>query len=210
MIDKTAPHLYNKDNRNGVSRRGRAMQQFDPDLLRRAKQGEEPAVAAVIARMMPLLRKGAAANTAPGLDFEDAVQEGLIGLFGAIRRYDAARCPAFAAFAAACITHAQSDARRAAGRKKHAPLNESVPLLPGMPDTTAQDPRDPAELAIASEQVGDVLQKVSSALSGLERTALLQNLAGYSVAQTARAVNRSPKTVENALNRARRKLRANP
>ena len=104
------------------------MQKITNDLLALAQNGDETAVAALIARMMPAIRKGAAAATAPGLDFEDAVQEGLIGLFEAMHRYDTAAGMAFASFAAACITHAQQDARRAALRKKHAPLNFSVPL----------------------------------------------------------------------------------
>ena len=99
------------------------MQKITNDLLALAQNGDEAAVAALIARMMPTIRKGAAAATAPGLDFEDAVQEGLIGLFEAMHRYDPAAGMAFAPFAAACITHAQQDARRAALRKKHEPMN---------------------------------------------------------------------------------------
>ena len=64
------------------------MQKITNDLLALAQNGDETAVAALIARMMPAIRKGAAAATAPGLDFEDAVQEGLIGLFEAMHRYD--------------------------------------------------------------------------------------------------------------------------
>ena len=90
------------------------MQKITNDLLALAQNGDETAVAALIARMMPAIRKGAAAATAPGLDFEDAVQEGLIGLFEAMHRYDTAAGMTFASFAAACITHAQQDARRAA------------------------------------------------------------------------------------------------
>ena len=101
---------------------------IEAELPARAQQGDENALAALIARMMPAIRKGAADCTAPGLDFDDAVQEGLIGLFRAVREYDPAVGPTFAAFAAASIRHAQQDARRAALRKKHAPLNFSVPL----------------------------------------------------------------------------------
>ena len=101
---------------------------LDQDLPARAQQGDENALAALIARMMPAIRKGAAECTAPGLDFDDAVQEGLIGLFHAVRGFDPAAGQTFTAYAAACIRHAQQDARRAALRKKHAPLNYSVPL----------------------------------------------------------------------------------
>ena len=75
------------------------MQKITNDLLALAQNGDETAVAALIARMMPAIRKGAAAATAPGLDFEDAVQEGLIGLFEAMHRYDTAAGMAFASFA---------------------------------------------------------------------------------------------------------------
>ena len=103
-------------------------QQMDDELLQQAQAGEESAIAALITAMMPAIRKGAAAAAAPGLDFDDAVQEGLIGLFHAVRGFDPAAGQTFTAYAAACIRHAQQDARRAALRKKHAPLNYSVPL----------------------------------------------------------------------------------
>ena len=101
-------------------------QQMDDELLQQAQAGEESAIAALITAMMPAIRKGAAAVAAPGLDFDDAVQEGLIGLFHAVRSYRADKKVPFTAYAAACIANAQQDARRSATRKKHAPLNNSV------------------------------------------------------------------------------------
>ncbi|MGN0974568.1 MAG: sigma-70 family RNA polymerase sigma factor [Gemmiger sp.] len=177
------------------------MQQFNADLLTQARQGDETALAAVIARMMPVIRRGAAANAVPGLDFDDAVQEGLIGLFRAVRSYNAVQGTPFPAYAARCISHAQADARRAAVCKKHAPLNTSVPLPE---DSTAPGPE---ELAIAGERYERVLTHIESVLSTLERDALLQNLAGHSTVETARQLGCSEKAVENALGRARRKLR---
>ena len=94
------------------------MQPISDELLHKAAQGDETALAALIARMMPAIRKGAWSAQAPGLDFEDAVQEGLIGLFGAVRGYDPSRGVPFAAYAANCIANAQRDAHRAATRKK--------------------------------------------------------------------------------------------
>ena len=181
------------------------MQKITDDLLALAQDGDETAVAALIARMMPSIRKGAAVATAPGLDFEDAVQEGLIGLFEAVRRYDAAAGTPFASFAAACITHAQQDARRAALRKKHAPLNYSVPL----PDAEALPlpGPDPEEQAIASEQYAATMERMQTRLSPLERSILLATLNGQTAAQIARQKQLGPKAVANALARARRKLR---
>ena len=121
-------------------------QQMDDELLQQAQAGEESAIAALITAMMPAIRKGAAAVAAPGLDFDDAVQEGLIGLFHAVRSYRADKKVPFTAYAAACIANAQQDARRSATRKKHAPLNNSVPL----PENSAAP--GPEELAIANER----------------------------------------------------------
>lgn len=177
------------------------MQQIDETLLAQARQGDETAIAALIARLMPFIRKYAARCTAPGLEFDDVVQEGLIGLFHALRSYDAAQSVTFVAYAMACIQHAQQDARRAALRKKHAPLNFSVPLPE---DSTAPGPE---ELAIAREGVEDTLTRVDTMLSKFERTVLLAFLDGHTAAETAALLERSPKAVENALARARKKLR---
>ena len=144
---------------------------LDQDLPARAQQGDENALAALIARMMPAIRKGAAECTAPGLDFDDAVQEGLIGLFHAVRGFDPAAGQTFTAYAAACIRHAQQDARRAALRKKHAPLNYSVPL-PAAEESTDTRP-GPEELAIFGEQYADTLRRMQTELSALERTVLM-------------------------------------
>lgn len=179
------------------------MQKIDDALLARAQQGDETALAALIARMMPAIRKGAVDFRAPGLDFEDAVQEGLIGLFQAVRGYQPACGTPFAAYAAACIRHAQQDAQRAALRKKHAPLNFSVPL----PDAEVLPQPGPEELAIAGERYADTLQRMRTELSPLERRALVGSLRGQSAAKTAQELGTTPKAVANALARARRKLR---
>ena len=171
------------------------MQKITNDLLALAQNGDETAVAALIARMMPAIRKGAAAATAPGLDFEDAVQEGLIGLFEAMHRYDTAAGMAFASFAAACI----------ALRKKHAPLNFSVPL-PDAKELPQPGP-DPEEQAIASEQYAATIERMQTELSPLERSVLLATLNGQTAAQIAQEKQLAPKAVANALARARRKLR---
>ena len=140
-------------------------QQMDGELLQQAQAGEESAIAALITAMMPAIRKGAAAVAAPGLDFDDAVQEGLIGLFHAVRSYRADKKVPFTAYAAACIANAQQDARRSATRKKHAPLNNSVPL----PENSAAP--GPEELAIANERCAAVLERtVKIAVTALEKS----------------------------------------
>ena len=188
-------------------------QQMDDELLQQAQAGEESAIAALITAMMPAIRKGAAAVAAPGLDFDDAVQEGLIGLFHAVRSYRADKKVPFTAYAAACIANAQQDARRSATRKKHAPLNNSVPL----PENSAAP--GPEELAIANERCAAVDgreartaerggRRITTQLSPLERGSLLASLEGHTAAQTAQLLHCTPKAVENALMRARKKLRS--
>lgn len=180
------------------------MQQIDRDLIVQAKRGDEAALAALIARMMPALRKGAAVCAAPGLDYEDALQEGLIGLFNAVHAYDTAQSTPFASYAAVCIVNAQQDARRRALRKKHAPLNFSVPL----PEDAAMP--GPEELAIADEAYTALVRRVETLLSPLERQVLLASLDGAAPAVIARRLGCTPKVVQNALARARRKLRDAP
>lgn len=184
------------------------MQKISEELLARARSGDETANAAVIARMMPAIQKGASLYQAPGLDREDIVQEGLIGLFSAVRSYRPAAAVPFAAFAAACIRNAQQDACKTALRKKHAPLNFSVPL-PTAEQSTDTRP-GPEEQAISGEQLADTLRRMQTELSELERRVVMAGLSGKTPAQTAQELGLPTKNVANALARARRKLRGGP
>lgn len=172
-----------------------------PEEIEQARSGNEPALAAIIAKEMPLIRRLARRASRPGLDFDDAVQEGLIGLFRAIQQFNPQGGASFSTFAAVCVQNAITGAQRSAGRKKHAPLNQSVPIpqnqsIPG-----------PEEQAIASEQVSLTLEKVRTSLSGFEKKVLRLVLVGYSNAQIAHRLGKDKKSIENALLRARRKLR---
>lgn len=169
------------------------------------RAGDEAVLACAIAHMMPLIRRGASMCMGPGLEFDDAVQEGIIGLFHAIETYDPSRGAAFETYATACIQNAQLTAQRAARRKKHGPLNTSVPLED---EVGAPLPPSPEELAIQSEQSAHWKQWLESQLSGFEREVLALFLQGASYAQITAALGRTPKAVENALGRVRRKLKA--
>ena len=103
------------------------MARFCPEQVAAARAGDEAALAGAIAHMTPAIRRGASVCAGPGLEYEDAVQEGIIALLRAIQTYDPSRA-AFEPYAAACIRHAQFSARRAAQRKKHGPLLGSLPL----------------------------------------------------------------------------------
>lgn len=166
-----------------------------------ARGGSEADLAAIIARCMPFIRRCAKRVAGPGLDFEDAVQEGLIGLFSAIENYSEGGRAGFMTYAAVCIQNAIFSAKKAAQRKKHAPLNSSVPIPAG------QSIPGPEEAADAREQVDLTMQKARTVLSLLEKKVLLLYLDGYSYRQIAQRLGISEKSVENALARLRRKLR---
>ena len=180
------------------------MADLSPQQLDALLNGDEAALAAAIAHMMPQIRRGASMCTCPGLEFEDAVQEGIIGLFRAIKSFSPNRSASFETYASVCIQNAQLSAQRAAGRKKHGPLNTSVPLED---DLSASQPLDPEELAIQSEQSASWKRWLREHLSPFERDVLALFLQGSGHAQIAAALGRTPKAVENALGRVRRKLK---
>lgn len=172
-----------------------------PAELAAAKSGNETALAAIIARYMNFIRRLARLSITPGLDFDDAVQEGLIGLFSAIERYEEGRGAAFNTYAAVCIKNSVLTAQKAAGRKKHSPLNYSVPI------PAAQSTPGPEEQAIQTENLHGTLERMRKTLSPFELEVLNLSLAGYSQREIALKLGRQPKAVENALVRLRRKLR---
>lgn len=167
-----------------------------------ARAGSEPALASIIARRMDVIRRAAARAAGPGLDMEDAIQEGLIGLFHAIETFHPAKNASFSTYSAICIQNAISTARKTAGRKKHAPLNQSVPL------TENESIPGPEEQTILNEQVSIALSRMKTRLSSRERTVLRLSLAGYARKDIARRLGLSLKSVENALLRARKKLKS--
>ncbi len=169
--------------------------------IRAAKERDEAALASIIARQMPTIRRLARQATTPGLDFEDAVQEGLIGLFNAIGHYDESNAASFSTYASACIQNAILSARKAAGRKKHEPLNRSVPI------SDEQSIPGPEEETIANEQVSRTLEKAQAVLSRFEKEVLHYYLLGMSYDEIAQVLQKDTKAIDNALSRIRRKLK---
>ena len=179
------------------------MPQFTPAQVGLAQAGDEAALACVLAHMMPMIRSSAAGCIGPGMELEDAVQEGIIGLFRALESYDVCRDASFETYAGACIQHAQQAAKRAAGRKKHLPLNTSVPLEESTPAP------GPEEQAIEQERSNSWTARMAARLSPLERQGLVLYLPRPSYAAVGVQLGRTTKSVENALGRARAKLRRN-
>ena len=167
--------------------------------LAQARQGDEAALAGIIARMMPVVNAAAARAVCPGLEFEDAVQEGLVGLFCAVRTYKGGAGTAFSTYAAACVRNAVNSAARAASRRKHEVLNRAVPIE-AAPSTQAKSPQ-------ACAEESEAVRTIHTRLSPREKSVLALFMAGASYGQIARRLHLTPKAVDNALQRVRAKLK---
>ncbi len=165
----------------------------------------EAALAKLMAGYMPYIQKRAARTRVTGLEKDDLVQEGLLGLFRAIQTYEEQGGASFSTYASACINNAMATAVKQATRKKHLPLNEYLPLPEGEAQAAADSPE---ETAIARENYVALLQKINGELSKLEKNVLALYLKGYDYAAVAKRLDTTPKSVDNALQRARRKLKS--
>lgn len=169
--------------------------------IEQARLGDEQALAAVLSRQMPQIRTLAAKAVGPGLDYDDAVQEGLIGLLSALRTFSEEKGASFSTYANACVQNAIASAVRRAQRKKHAPLNTSVPY------TEQESAPGPEELLMQSEQYNQTMQSIDTRLSAMEKQVLGLFLDGCSYSVIARRLEITEKAVDNALQRVRLKLK---
>jgi RNA polymerase sporulation-specific sigma factor len=170
----------------------------------------DAALARLINGFMPYIRRRAGGVRIAGLDTDDLVQEGLIGLFRAIETYDSARGAAFSSYAISCINNRISNGVKQAARKKHLPLNTYVPLEDGE-DFSPASVREllPEAVAIANEEYAVLRGRIDSELSRLERKVLALHLEGFDNSAAALRLGLPKKSVDNALRRARSKLKSN-
>lgn len=151
-----------------------------------------------------------------GADSEDIVQEGMIGLYKAIRDFRTDKLSSFRAFAELCVTRQIITAIKTATRQKHIPLNSYIsinkPIYDEDSDRTLLDVlpggqvSDPEELVISQEEYIDIEEKMADILSELEWRVLMSYLDGKSYQEIATALNRHVKSIDNALQRVKRKL----
>jgi RNA polymerase sporulation-specific sigma factor len=145
-----------------------------------------------------------------GAENEDLVQEGMVGLFKAIRSFDPSRGASFRTYADRCVNHAFLSAVQAAARDKHTPLNTSVPLENPLYDDRAEylpgQAIDPERQMILQEEVRECLRAIRSQLSQFEIKVLGLYLKGLSYSEIASQVSRPVKSIDNAVQRVRRKL----
>ncbi|HYN37054.1 MAG TPA: RNA polymerase sporulation sigma factor SigH [Actinomycetota bacterium] len=189
----------------------------DEMLVRRAHTGDEKALEMLLARYRHYARAKARSYFLAGADREDVVQEGMIGLFKSVRDFDEKHHTAFRAFAELCITRQIITAIKTATRQKHMPLNSYVslnkPLSDGegserpLSDSLVSDTViDPAELVVSAEEIANIRKSVDELLSELETEVLQLYMDGKSYQEIADMLGRHVKSIDNALQRIKRKL----
>lgn len=190
----------------------------DEDLVERSRAGEEQAIEILLNRYRHYARAKARTYFLAGADREDIVQEGMIGLYKAIRDFQAEKNIAFRAFAELCMTRQIITAIKSATRQKHQPLNSYVSLNKpsgGEGDEgersvgdnlTGTEISDPAELVVSAEEIESIRESVGRLLSRFETEVLQLYMDGKSYQQIADMLGRHVKSIDNALQRIKRKL----
>lgn len=187
----------------------------DEALIGALRGGDRRIMDYILNKYKPLVLRKANAMYLIGGDTDDLIQEGMIGLFKAIRDYREDKETSFFHFAELCINRQLYSAVEASNRKKHAPLNsyvsfysrngeEGKPLAETLP-TDVMD--DPEQLMIDQESVRLFLERARDSLSLMERTVLDESLAGLNYRQIAEKLGKSPKAIDNALSRIKAKIR---
>ncbi|MFD0051544.1 RNA polymerase sporulation sigma factor SigH [Actinomycetes bacterium NPDC127524] len=191
--------------------------QFDDDvLIDLVHKGDSEALDFLIHKYRNFVRAKARTYFLIGADKEDIVQEGMIGLYKAIRDFKGDKLSSFKAFAELCITRQIITAIKTATRQKHIPLNSYIsldkPIYDEESDRTLMDvisgtkALDPEELIINQEEFDDIELKMAELLSDLERKVLSLYLDGQSYQEISEELNRHVKSIDNALQRVKRKL----
>ncbi len=184
----------------------------DEQLIQKLRDGDRAVMDFLMEKYKNMVRKQANAMYLLGGENEDLIQEGMIGLFKAIRDYDAEKGASFSSFAEMCINRQLLDAIRSSNRKKNAPLNSYVSLYedkgedaPLIDTMESKDETDPETLFI-SQEVADRLQDaLKEQLSDLENRVLYLHLQGIDYRTIAKLLDKSPKTIDNALQRIKTK-----
>lgn len=190
----------------------------DEELVERAQNGSDAAVEYLILKYSNYVRSKARSYFLVGADREDLIQEGMFGLYKAIRDYQPDRPASFRGFADLCITRQMITAVKTATRQKHLPLNSYVslnkPVFDDESDRTLMDMltsdshsvADPELLTIDKESFDDISDKMSQMLSTLEWQVLIAYINGKSYQEIAEELERHVKSVDNALQRVKKKL----
>lgn len=194
----------------------------DEELIVRLRDGESAITDYIMDKYKNLVRSKAKSMYILGADREDLIQEGMIGLFKAVRDYDTGRDASFFTFADLCVSRQMYTAVQAAGRQKHAPLNTYISLYASAFETdsadmeeagefinsvVSQSERNPEEVLIDKENVELLERIIEKELSSFEKQVLDLHLTGMKYSQIAKVLGRDDKSTDNALQRIKSKLK---
>ena len=194
-------------------------QATDEELIDRLRGGEESITDYICDKYKNLVRHKAKSMYILGADSEDLIQEGMIGLFKAVRDYDAGRDASFYTFADLCISRQMYTAVQAAKRQKHIPLNSYVSLYGYTAEKEEGEERNlldaltdpvelnPEELFLDKERVAYLENVIEQELSSFEKQVLDLYMTGMSYTQIAKVLGRGEKSTDNALQRLKGKIR---
>ena len=189
----------------------------DDELVMAARSGDDVALAELLTKYRNFARVKARSYFLVGADREDIIQEGMIGLYKSIRDFNPDMQTSFRAFAELCVTRQIITAIKTATRQKHGPLNSYVSFnRPVVSDDDGDRVLgdvipssaicDPADLVISSERIRSLQHHFDEVLSDLEAEVLMLYVEGKSYQEIAEMLNRHVKSIDNALQRIKRKL----
>ncbi|MBQ7703565.1 MAG: sigma-70 family RNA polymerase sigma factor [Firmicutes bacterium] len=188
----------------------------DEQLAAMAREGSETAEEILIDKYKGLVKLKAKAYFIAGGDQEDVVQEGMIGLMKAVRSFDPEREASFKTYASTCISNQIIKAIRNADRGKNHPLNDAVSLNDTVESTDetltigdivkASIFDEPEEKLLYQEMMDRIMKSINASFSDLEREVFRRKLEGQNYIEIAGELGKSPKTIDNAIQRVRRKI----
>lgn len=191
----------------------------DEELICRLRDGEAPIMDYICEKYKPLVRSKAKSMFILGGDNEDLIQEGMLGLFKAVRDYDSGRDASFFTFADLCISRQLYTAVQLSRRKKHIPLNTYISLYADGKEEVGGEGREleevmagkaqqnPETLFLDRERVDYLEHAIEKELSSFEKEVLDLYLTGMSYSQIAKVLGREEKAADNALQRIKGKIR---
>ncbi len=183
----------------------------DEDLVKKYQDGDQAVLNYICEKYKPLVLKTSKKYFLVGGENEDLIQEGMIGLFGAIGDYDTDSEVTFFRFAQLCIDRQMIKAIEASNRKKHSPLNAYVSLYDedgGEIDEPSYTSDDPAELIIEAEENSDLIMRLKKALSPMEQQVFDLYMQDYDYREIAQKLGKAEKSIDNTLTRIKQKARA--
>ena len=191
----------------------------DEQLIRRLREGETAIMDYIVSKYKYLVIRAAKAIYLIGGENDDLIQEGMIGLFKAVRDFDTNQETSFYSFAELCISRQMYTAIKLSQRQKHMPLNSYVSLYdikksdyddkqsPLIEQLEIETNSNPEELFLDKERMQMLVEELNERLSDMERRVLHLHLQGEDYRSIAELLDKSPKSIDNALQRIRQKMR---